>query len=108
MIYQHFRKARVHRCWRTQTCSLKHGEKKANEASNRYKGVQYRWTEQPLPGRIVISLDKLYERIYRDSKSTNLPFAKRCCWQLPGRGKTEFRPDFYDADYDKFMDDFLL
>ena len=29
-----------------------------------------------LPGRIVISLDKLYERIYRDSKSTNLPSMK--------------------------------
>ena len=75
----------------------------------RYKGVQYRWTEQPLPGRIVISLDKLYERIYRDSKSTNLPSMKLDVvgQTLFGRGKTEFRPDFYDPKYDNFMHDFL-
>lgn len=75
----------------------------------RFKGVQYRWTEQPVPGRVIISLDKLYERIYRDSKSTNLPSMKLDVvgQALFGRGKTEFRPDFYDADYDKFMDDYL-
>tara|TARA_B100000963_G_scaffold361589_1_gene397932 strand:- start:15315 stop:17972 length:2658 start_codon:yes stop_codon:yes gene_type:complete len=75
----------------------------------RYKGVQYRWTEQPLPGRIVISLDKLYERIYRDSKSTNLPSMKLDVvgQTLFGRGKTQFRPDFYDADYDEFIDSYL-
>lgn len=74
-----------------------------------HKGIQYRWQEQPIPGRIVVSLDRLYERIYRDSKSTNLPSMKLDVvgQALFGRGKTEFRPDFYDADYDKFMDNYL-
>jgi len=74
-----------------------------------FKGAQYRWQDQPIPGRIVVSLDRLYERIYRDSKSTNLPSMKLDVvgQSLFGRGKTEFRPDFYDADYDQFMDDYL-
>ena len=38
-----------------------------------YKGHQYRWQAQPVVGRLVISLDKLFERVYKDSKSANLP-----------------------------------
>jgi len=74
-----------------------------------HKGIQYRWQDQPVPGRIVVSLDRLYERIYRDSKSTNLPSMKLDVvgQALFGRGKTEFRPDFYDPDYDQFMEDYL-
>ena len=68
----------------------------------RYKGHQYRWTEQPIVGRIVISLDRLYERIHRDSESTNLAFYEVRCSRtgLFGRGKTDFRPDFYDKSID--------
>ncbi len=65
----------------------------------RYKGHQYRWTEQPVKGRIIISLDRLFERIYRDSKSTNLPSLKLDIvgQKLFKMGKTEFKPDFYSA-----------
>ena len=74
-----------------------------------FKGIQYRWTQQPIRGRLVVSLDRLFERIYRDSKSTNLPSMKLDIvgQKLFGRGKTEFRPDFYDADYDKWGEDYL-
>lgn len=80
-----------------------------NMKAPRYKGHQYRWTEQPLVGRIVVSLDRLFERIYRDSKSTNLPSMKLDIvgQKLFGRGKTEFRPDFYRKDYDQFIEDYL-
>jgi DNA polymerase elongation subunit (family B) len=62
-----------------------------------------------LRGRIVIALDRLFERVYRDSKSTNLPSNKLDIvgQKLFGRGKTEFRPDFYDQDYHKFLNDYL-
>jgi len=75
----------------------------------RYKGHQYRWTEQPIVGRVVISLDRLYERIHRDSQSTNLPSMKLDVvgQKLFGRGKTDFRPDFYDANYDNFAFNYL-
>ena len=75
----------------------------------RFRGNQYRWTQQPVVGRLVISLDMLFERVYRDSKSANLPSNKLDVVgeKLFGRGKTDFRPDFYDADYDKFMDNYL-
>lgn len=75
----------------------------------KYKGNQYRWTAQPIIGRLVISLDRLFERIYKDSKSANLPSNKLDVvgQKLFGRGKTEFRPDFYNRDYDEFMHDYL-
>ena len=75
----------------------------------KFKGTQYRWTQQPINGRLVISLDRLFDRIYRDSKSTNLPSNKLDIVgeRLFGRGKTEFRPDFYDAGYDEWIDDYL-
>lgn len=74
-----------------------------------FKGNQYRWTAQPVIGRLVISLDRLFERIYKDSKSANLPSNKLDVVgeKLFGRGKTDFRPDFYDPDYDEFMDNYL-
>ena len=80
-----------------------------NMKAPQYKGHQYRWTEQPIIGRIVISLDRLFERIYKDSESTNLPSMKLDVvgQTLFGRGKTTFRPGFYDKDYDKFIDDYL-
>ena len=73
------------------------------------KGVQYRWTAQPVIGRLMISLDRLFERIYKDSKSSTLPSMKLDIvgQRLFGRGKTEFRPDFYDAGYDEFIEDYL-
>lgn len=75
----------------------------------RYKGHQYRWTEQPIVGRLVVSLDRLYERIHRDSQSTNLPSMKLDVvgQVLFGRGKTDFRPDFYDGAYQKFTFNYL-
>ena len=74
-----------------------------------FKGHQYRWTAQPVIGRLVISLDRLFERIYKDSKSANLPSNKLDVVgeKLFGRGKTDFRPDFYDANYDEFLEDYL-
>ena len=80
-----------------------------NMKAPRYKGHQYRWTEQPIVGRVVISLDRLYERIHRDSQSTNLPSMKLDVVGevLFGRGKTEFRPDFYDRNYDAFAFNYL-
>jgi len=75
-----------------------------------YKGNQYRWTAQPIVGRLVISLDKLFERVYKDSKSTNLPSNKLDIvgQVLFGKGKTDFRPDFYESEYDEFLDDYLF
>lgn len=75
----------------------------------RYKGHQYRWTEQPIVGRAVIALDRLFERIHRDSQSTNLPSMKLDIvgQKLFGKGKTDFRPDFYNKDYDEFIQDYL-
>ena len=75
-----------------------------------FKGNQYRWTAQPIAGRLVISLDRLFERIYKDSKSTNLPSMKLDVvgQTLFGKGKTEFRPDFYDPDYDEFLEQYLF
>ena len=80
-----------------------------NMKAPRYKGHQYRWTEQPIVGRVVVSLDRLYERIHRDSMSTNLPSMKLDVVGevLFGRGKTEFRPDFYDKNYDDFAFNYL-
>lgn len=82
---------------------------KQHMVAPRFRGNQYRWTQQPVVGRLVISLDRLFERVYRDSKSANLPSNKLDVVgeKLFGRGKTEFRPDFYDADYDNFMDNYL-
>lgn len=82
---------------------------KRHMVAPRFRGNQYRWTQQPLVGRLVVSLDRLFERVYRDSKSANLPSNKLDVVgeKLFGRGKTEFRPDFYDEDYHKFMDDYL-
>jgi len=73
-------------------------------------GQQYTWRAQPVSGRIVVPLDKLFERVYRDSKSANLPSNKLDVvgQKLFNRGKTEFRPDFYDADYDTFIEDYLF
>jgi len=70
---------------------------------------KYKWTTQPIRGRIVVSLDRLFERVYRDSKSTNLPSNKLDIvgQKLFGRGKTEFRPDFYDQDYHLFLENYL-
>ena len=84
------------------------GRKETNEAPQDTKVFNIDGTEQPIPGRIVISLDKLYERIYRDSKSTNLPSMKLDVvgQTLFGRGKTEFRPG-HDENYDKFIEDYL-
>lgn len=80
-----------------------------NMKAPRYKGHQYRWTEQPIVGRVVIALDRLYERIHRDSQSTNLPSMKLDVvgQRLFGRGKTKFRPDFYAKDYDQFTFNYL-
>ena len=62
---------------------------------------RYRWTEQPVAGRTFVSLDKLFQRVYKDSHSTELPSNKLDIvgQKLFGRGKTDFRPDFYDKDY---------
>ena len=74
-----------------------------------HKGNQYRWTAQPIIGRLLISQDVLFERIYKDSKSATLPSNKLDIvgQKLFGRGKTDFRPDFYDENYDEFMEKYL-
>ena len=78
-----------------------------------YKGNEYRAFEksqdQPINGRITICLKNLFQRIHKDSKSADLPSGKLDLvgQTLFGRGKTEFRPDFYDKDYDVFIDDYL-
>ncbi len=93
----------------------------------RYKGNQYRWTQQPIRGRLVVSLDRLFERVYRDSKSANLPSNKLGIVgeKLFNQGKAyerdengehvldengepiPFKPDFYDKAYDEWLDDYL-
>ena len=85
------------------------GKNRYVEPPSQYRKYQYNWTAQPIKGRIVISLDKLFERVYRDSKSTNLPSNKLDIvgQKLFGRGKTDFRPDFYDQDYHVFLEDYL-
>lgn len=85
------------------------GKNRYVDAPSQYRKYQYNWTAQPIKGRIVISLDRLFERVYRDSKSTNLPSNKLDIvgQKLFGRGKTEFRPDFYDQDYHHFLEDYL-
>ena len=85
------------------------GKNRYVDAPSQYRKYQYNWTAQPIKGRIVISLDKLFERVYRDSKSTNLPSNKLDIvgQKLFGRGKTEFRPDFYDQNYHHFLEDYL-
>lgn len=79
------------------------------EKPNAWTKNRYRWTRQPISGRTVISLDRLFERVYRDSKSTNLPSNKLDIVgeKLFGQGKTEFRPDFYDINYHKFINDYI-
>ncbi len=85
------------------------GKNRYVDAPSKWNKDQYRWTNQPIRGRIVISLDRLFERVYRDSKSTNLPSNKLDIvgQKLFGRGKTEFRPDFYDQNYHEFLNDYL-
>ena len=85
------------------------GKNRYVDAPSQYRKYQYNWTAQPIKGRIVISLDRLFERVYRDSKSTNLPSNKLDIvgQKLFGRGKTEFRPDFYDQNYHHFLEDYL-
>ena len=70
---------------------------------------RYRWTEQPVAGRTFVSLDKLFQRVYKDSHSTELPSNKLDIvgQKLFGRGKTDFRPDFYDKDYHLFLSDYV-
>ncbi len=65
-----------------------------------FKGTQYRPEYQPIRGRIVISLDVLFERVYYDSKSANLPSKKLDVvgQKLFKKGKTDFRPNFYDLE----------
>ena len=81
-----------------------------NMRKPKFKGNQYRWTAQPIAGRLVIALDRLFERVYKDSKSTNLPSMKLDVvgQKIFGRGKTDFRPDFYEANYVEFMDNYLF
>lgn len=85
------------------------GKNRHVDAPSQYRKYRYNWTAQPIKGRIVVSLDRLFERVYRDSKSTNLPSNKLDIvgQKLFGRGKTDFRPDFYDQDYHHFLEDYL-
>ena len=73
------------------------------------KNGEYGWTTQPIVGRIVISLDRLFERVYKDSTNSELQSKKldRVGSLLFGRGKTEWRPDFWDKDYHKEEYNFL-
>ena len=85
------------------------GKNRHVDEPSKWTKDRYNWTRQPIRGRTVISLDRLFERVYRDSKSTNLPSNKLDIvgQKLFGRGKTEFRPDFYDGDYHLFLEDYL-
>jgi DNA polymerase elongation subunit (family B) len=85
------------------------GKHRHVEPPSKWTKDRYNWTRQPINGRIVISLDKLFERVYRDSKSTNLPSNKLDIvgQKLFGRGKTKFRPDFYAQDYHLFLENYL-
>lgn len=85
------------------------GKNRHVDEPSRWTRDRYNWTRQPIRGRTVISLDRLFERVYRDSKSTNLPSNKLDIvgQKLFGRGKTDFRPDFYDGDYHLFLEDYL-
>jgi len=70
--------------------------------------LSYSDSEQPITGRLCISLDLLFKRVYMDSKSSKISGKLDVVGQtLFGRGKTDFRPDFYDKNYDEFLDDFL-
>jgi len=93
----------------------------------KFKGNQYRWTAQPIIGRLVISLDRLFERIYKDSKSANLPsnklgvvgekiFDQGKAYKRDENGEhildengnpIPFAPAFYDPNYDEWIDDYL-
>ena len=85
------------------------GDDRWVEPPSKWLKDRYRWTEQPVAGRTFVSLDKLFQRVYKDSHSTELPSNKLDIvgQKLFGRGKTDFRPDFYDKDYHLFLSDYV-
>tara|TARA_Y100000004_G_scaffold75234_2_gene84558 strand:- start:12955 stop:14460 length:1506 start_codon:yes stop_codon:yes gene_type:complete len=73
------------------------------------KNGQYGWTTQPLIGRVVVSLDRLFARVFKDASNQDLPSNKLDVvgeYTL-GRGKTDWKPDFYAKDYIKDEWNFL-
>lgn len=93
----------------------------------RFKGHQYKVKAQPFIGRLTISLDKLFERVYMDSTSSKLPgnglgvvgenlFGVGKAYVRDENGEhvlddngepIPFKPDFHDPDYDQWLDDYL-
>ena len=75
----------------------------------RHKGNQYKEKAQPVVGRLTINLDKIFSRVYKDSTSIDVPGNSLDVVgeRLFGRGKTEFKPDFYDDEYQNWIDDYL-
>jgi DNA polymerase elongation subunit (family B) len=85
------------------------GDDRWVEPPSKWLKDRYRWTDQPVAGRTFVSLDKLFQRVYKDSHSTELPSNKLDIvgQKLFGRGKTDFRPDFFDRDYHLFLSEYL-
>jgi DNA polymerase elongation subunit (family B) len=92
-----------------------------------FKGHQYRAKAQPIIGRLTVSLDVLFKRVYMDSTSSKLPgnslgvvgetlFGVGKSYERDENGEVlldedgeriPFKADFYDGDYDQWLDDFL-
>ena len=92
-----------------------------------FKGHQYRAKAQPIIGRLTISLDVLFKRVYMDSTSSKLPsnrlgdvgediFKVGKAYVRDENGEVvldengepiPFKPDFHDPNYDEWIDDYL-
>lgn len=92
-----------------------------------FKGHQYKAKAQPIIGRLTVSLDVLFKRVYMDSTSSKLPgnglgvvgetlFGVGKAYERDENGEVllddngepiPFKAEFYDPDYDEWIDDYL-
>ncbi len=92
-----------------------------------FKGHQYKAKAQPIIGRLTVSLDVLFKRVYMDSTSSKLPgnglgvvgeslFGVGKAYKRDENGEVlldengqpiPFEAKFYDPDYDEWIDDYL-
>ena len=92
-----------------------------------FKGHQYKAKAQPIIGRLTVSLDVLFKRVYMDSTSSKLPgnglgvvgetlFGVGKAYERDDNGEVllddngepiPFKAEFYDPDYDEWIDDYL-
>jgi len=92
-----------------------------------FKGHQYKAKAQPILGRLTVSLDVLFKRVYMDSTSSKLPgnslgvvgetlFGVGKAYERDEDGedllddngeRIPFKVDFYDGDYDEWIEDYL-